>query len=371
MSLTIQDRERLKRILDLSDRLGRLRRRLKDAEHLPTATELREEVRSIAGSVVSIGLPGVLGRLADDRHLSPQEVMVLLILLNRRIEGGGNPLTGREILTLLFPSAYGILSGAALLAAGAPLRVCGAVTAVEPDADDVLESRYRLGDELFRAIERDARPRPDGERRPAPYRGHFEYLAELGRLTTLLFRRANAAFEVDPFGHHAFEETESAAQLDRRAGYLADRVRTRLAATERGESFPLVALARRLHLAEDEQLILVALLVQECLYGNPGIESVDLVRMVARSEEDVLRKRALLEPGGRLRREGLVEVPVSPDDGGGPPEVVLPRWVVSTLLGERERVGSDAAFDPDARLEFHEYLKGLDDSDRFFRDLGE
>jgi hypothetical protein len=370
LSLTIQERERLKRILDLSDRLGRLRRRLRDSEHLPTMTELREEVRSIAGSVVSIGLPGVLGRLADDRHLSPQEVMVLLILLNRRIEGGGNPLTGREVLTLLFPSAYGILSGASLLAAGSPLRACGAVAAVELEADDVLEAHFRLGDELFRAIERDARPRPDGERRPTPYRSHFEHLAEVGRLTTLLFRRSNAAFEVDPFGHHAFEETESVAQLDRRAGSLSERIAARLAATERGERFPLVVLARRLRLAEDEQLILVALLVQECLYGNPGIEAVDLVRMIARTEEEVLRKRALLEPAGSLRREGLVEMPIGPEDAGGPPEFNLSRWAVTTLLGEKERAGTEA-IDPDARLEFHEYLKGLDDSGRFFRDLGE
>ena len=367
MKLTIHDRERLKRILDLSDRLGRLRRRMRDSEHLPTTTELKDEVRSIAGSVVSIGLPGVLGRLADERHLSPQEVMVLLMLLNRRIEGG-SPLNGREVLTLLFPSAFGVLTSAAMLTPESPLRACGAITAVEPESDDPLETRYRLGDDLFRAIQRDASPRPDAERQVPPYRNHFDHLAEIGRLTSLLFRRANAIFEVDPFGHHAFEEPETPETLDRRAAGLAERITARLAATENSAGFPFIELVRRLKLTADEQLVVVALLVQDCLYGNPGIEAVDLVRMISRDEAEVLRKRGLLEAGGRLRREGIIEASPAEGDLDLPEDLTLSDAVVAKLLGDRGREG-DGAIGTDLRLEFHEYLKGLDDSGRFFRDL--
>ncbi len=369
MNLTLHDRERLRRLLDLSDRLGRLRRRLREGSSAPTTGEVSEEVREIAGSIAAIGLPGVLGRLAADHHLSPPEVLVLLLLLNRRIEGGSNPLSGREILTLLFPTAFGVLSGAALLTPDGALRVCGAVVAEDADAEDALEAKFRLGDDLFRAIEQDASPRPERDRKSRPYGSPYEHLADLGRVVGLLHRRANALFEVDPFGHHAFEEAESPAFLQRRAAALLERVRERLARTEGAGEYPLVRLCRRHRLSEDEALVLVALLLQECYYGAPGLEAVELTRMVSRSEEDLLRKRALFEPAGTLRREGLVEVVESPDERDPTPELTLSRAACGALLGGAEGKGADP-IDADLRLEFHEYLKHLSDSDRFFRDLG-
>ena len=115
MTLAVKEREKLRKILDLSDRLGELRLRVReDGTAIPT-TDLGEEVRNIAGSVVTIGLPGALGTLAAEHRFAPQETLILLLLLNRRIEAGESTLTGREVLSTLFPSSYGILSGAALL----------------------------------------------------------------------------------------------------------------------------------------------------------------------------------------------------------------------------------------------------------------
>ena len=368
MALALNDRDRLKRILDLSDRLGTLRRRVKEGAAPLTAKEQTDEIRSIAGTVVSIGLPGVLGRLERDQKLSPQEVMVLLLLLNRRLEPGDGTLSGREILSTLFPSTYGILSGSSILAPGAPLRACAAMDAVQEE-EDSLQSQYSLSDPLFRAVERDVIPGSAGSWTPRSYANHYEYLADLARLTSLLLRRANARFDADPFGNRLFDEPESVSLLDRRCAAFAHRVGERLERTPNRASFPLETLAARLKLDEDEQLILVALLVQECYYGNPGLEAVECVKMVSRTPEQLLRKRRLVSVQGTLRRAGLVELEDPVDEKEITAELSLPRWVSALLLGETES-GVREPIGPDTRIEFHEYLEELEDSERFYRDLG-
>lgn len=367
LTTTTHDRERLKRILDLSDRLGHLRRKVRDGAPELTSKDLNQEIRSIAGTVVSIGLPGTLGRLEQEHRFGPQDVMVLLVLLNRRIEPGDSSLTGREILATLFPSTFGILAGASLLAPDAALRTSGAVEAVEEE-DDLLETRFGLSDSVFRAVEMDVNPRAASARIVRPYRNHFEHLAELARLSSLLLRRSLARFDMDPYGARLFDEQESPAQLDRRVRALSRRIRERLASTPDAERFPLVALTTKLDLAEDEQLVLIALLVQECYYGNPGLEAVEVLKMISGTPEQLLRKRSILSPEGRLLKNGLVEIDNPPDEKDVTADLFLPDWVSNLLLGETKD-GAPGPIGTDTRIEFHQYLKDLTDSDRFFRDL--
>jgi hypothetical protein len=365
--LAQKERERLKRILDLSDRLGSLRKKVRE-----TAMDrkgLTDEVRSIAGSVVTIGLPGSLGKLAQSHRLEPHHVMVLLLLLNRRFESSEGTLTGREILSTLFPSTFGVLSGTALLGTESTLLISGAV---EPfvDTQGVLDTRFRISDVLFEQIEGDATP-AGAIRAPArPYRNHYEHLADLAALTSLLLRRSIAAFDVDPYGHRLFEEAEPAPLIDRKAIGIRARIAERLAGTGEADNFPLVRLARRLRLTDDEQLILIALLVQECYYGSPGLEAVECVKMVSRGPEELLQKRPILSPDAALRRAGLVEIVDSVDEREITGDLMLPRWVSALLLGESDGE-DDTPIGTDTRIEFHEYLKELEDSDRFFKDLGD
>ena len=369
MKLALKDRMKLRKILDLSDRLGSLERKVREGQgRADPGDDLLKEIHSISGSVASIGLPGSLGRLAEEHRLGPQEVLALLLLLNRRLRSGQGSLTGREILSTIFPTAFGILSGVSLLAAGAPLRASGALEIVEPETDDLLEAAFGISEGFFRRVEEDVNPRSGDADDEVPYASHWEHLADLGRLSGVLLRRANAIFDVDVFGSRAFDEAEPVAILDRRTRVLANRIRRRIEATPDAERFPLVKLARGLKLSEDEQLILVALLIQECYYGNPGLEAVDCVKMVCRGPEDLLRKRRLLAEDGRLRREDLIELEDPVDDRELTAELCLPRWLVTLLLGENRAAGQDP-IGPDTRLEFHEYLKGLGDSDQFFRDL--
>jgi hypothetical protein len=367
LALALHDRERLKKILDLSDRLGNLRSRFQDGGTPKGREELVREVRSISGRVATIGLPGALGKAAEKHHLGPHEVCVLLLLLNRRLDPALGPLSGRDILATLFPSAFGILSGVSLLEDGSPLRESGALEIIQPEPEDLLEAGFEISDGLFRAIENDVSPARGRRRLRKPYENHWEHLADLGRLSSLMIRRSNAIFDVDAYGSRAFDDDEPASILHRRAEALAQEVESRLAATPAAEDFPLVRLARRLKLGEDEQLILVALLVQECYYGNPGLEAVDCVKMLCTGPEELLRKRKLLDAGGTLRREGLIELDEPVGEREMTADLALPRWVAAQMLGERDR--DRDPIDPDTRLEFHEYLKGLGDSEQFYRDL--
>lgn len=368
LTLAVKEREKLRKILDLSDRLGELRLRVReDGTSIPT-TDLGEEVRSIAGSVVTIGLPGALGALAAEHRFAPQETLILLLLLNRRIEAGESTLTGREVLSTLFPSSYGILSGAALLRPEAALRSSDAIVICPAGASDLLEASFAVSDELFRSVERDARPQSEVADEGRPYGNHQEHLADLARLSGLLLQRASAVFDIDPYPIRLFESTISPTRVDRQAAAMRSSIAERLKATPDADEFPISGFSRRLRLTEDEELILVALLAQECFSGQGGLDAVDCVKMVSRTPEEVLRKRALLSPEATLRREKLVELR---DLGDGPDlahGVLIASWVVSHLLGEGDEQEA-TPIDPDTRLEFHEYLRDLDDSDRFFNDL--
>jgi len=366
LALGLKERERLKKILDLSDRLGSLRRRVGDDGTPVDRKTLMDEVRSIAGSVVTIGLPGALGRLSTENRFEPRDLMVILMLLNRRFESAEGTLSGREILSTLFPSTYGVLAGASALGPDSALLASGAVEPVV-EGQGVLESRFRLSDTLFEAIETDVTPGGAFSTPARAYATHFEHLADLARLTGHLLRRANAAFDVDPYGNRIYDEAEPAGLIDRRVVAFSRRIEERLALTEAAENFPIIRLAREARLTRDEQLILVALLVQECYYGSPGLEAVECVKMVSKSPEDLLGNRTLLGENGALRRAGLVEI-LDPVDGKEiTGDLTLPRWVSALLLGDDE--GERGPIDADSRIEFHEYLKELDDSDRFFRDL--
>jgi hypothetical protein len=363
----MNDRERLRRILDLSDRLGRLRSRVSTAAGV-ASRDLRDEVRSIAGSVVTIGLPGTLGDIAKRHRLEPHQILIVLMLLSRRLEPGSGSLCGREILSTLFPSAFDMLAGVRLLVPDSALLVSGAVQAVPPGGPDVLDTEFELSDAAFRAVERDVNPPAGGALgEVVPYRNHFEHLAEIGRLTALLLRRSGVLFELDAYGSRAYDEPESVTQIERSARALRARIAERLICTPDAVQFPLCRLAARMRLSDAEQEILVVLLLQESYYGNAGLEAVECVKMVSCDSEQLLRNRRLLGPEGRLRREGLVQLDEAVNEKELTGGLSLPRWVSAYLLGED--IGEERPIGPDTRLDFHEYLKRLDDSEQFFRDL--
>ena len=69
----------------------------------------------------------------------------------------------------------------------------------------------------------------------------------------------------------------------------------------------------------------------------------------------------LMESGLLLLAGGTDRV----DSSRGTAEVYLPNWVTDRILGQDAKQKIDA----DTKLDFHEYLKDLGSSDRFFDDL--
>jgi hypothetical protein len=119
-------------------------------------------------------------------------------------------------------------------------------------------------------------------------------------------------------------------------------------------------------LRADEIVIIVTLICREALSGAPAIETIDLLRMVCSDERDLLRRRRLLGPRAPLVVAGLIEVEESEFVGATSVARIAP-WVSAQILDEPRKQGRPIA--PDDRIEFHDFIVGLDGSDPFFENL--
>jgi hypothetical protein len=127
-----------------------------------------------------------------------------------------------------------------------------------------------------------------------------------------------------------------------------------------------VLLRNEFGLNEDEEIIVLTLLQHELFASRTTFELVELPRLVATSEEDALRKRALVSPDGRLRQSGLIateEEPVGKDVFGA---AWLPAWVPERLIGNLDPKG---VIGSEERATFLKYLDGLRNSEDFYRRL--
>jgi len=111
----------------------------------------------------------------------------------------------------------------------------------------------------------------------------------------------------------------------------------------------------------------VILLFQELIEGNAYVSAVDLLKLLAGSEEDILKKRRFFSKRNSLIKNRLIVLEDTVNGKELTGEVFMPDWVADLMtLG---RTGSEEGIDTDARLDFHKYLEGLDSSEDFFDDL--
>jgi hypothetical protein len=367
----------LKRVLDVADRLGRLCESLNDraeddGRRGPTVrAESKRAVQAVVADLENGQVPGALGRLHRRHHFDDEQLTIILLLLQRRIQEARQTMSGREVLAFLHDSSWERLRGLRHLAPDGALRRSGLVEIDAASAGrEMLDAELRLSERVFRAIERDVTPeiaprkrKDDGK--PRPYRDHREHLLDMARLSRTYQRRARRVFESEEP-----DETISRSavkHLDGEIKKLVARIETRLGATPESAGFPLEVTRKRHRLSEEEVLVLVTLLFQEVYAGTSYIEAIELVKMISRSDLDLMSRRRLLTAEGRLVQSGLVRL--TQEDGehqlGG--EAHLPAEVVQDLLfGER----SDEPIDADTRLDWHEFLEGLEGTDEFFDRLG-
>jgi hypothetical protein len=370
------DQASLERVLDVADRLGRLRQRLCE----PTIgdrragrsvrAESRRVVRAVTTDLENGIVPGTLGRLHRQHHFDDEQVTIVLLLLQRRIHEARRTLTGREILSFLHESSFDRLRGLRHLAPDGLLRRIGVleVDALSAGAD-LLDAEIRLSESVFRAIEHDVTPeiRSAAEQRsaePRVYADHREHLLDMARLSRLYQRRAARVFESEEP-----DETVSRSaveHLEKEITRLRGLIRVRLDMTPGGDRYPLERLRVRHRLDEAELLVLVTLLFQEIYAGASHIETIELVKMISGSDLELMSRRLLLAPDGRLVRSGLVALVEDENETAPGGDAYLPHELVRLLLTGPAPAGP---IDADVRLQWHEYLEGLESTEEFFREL--
>jgi hypothetical protein len=378
------DRVLLKRLLDLADELGNIRRSQRELALAPAdlaalARQARERMLHVGKLLKEFEGSGPLQLLLRRYKLGKDHVLLMLELLKRRLSSDDSTMKGRELLGVLFEGSFSMLEGVRLIAPDSRLLTAGVIVPELQGADgdaELLDLRYRLSDRAFRILLRALRPRrerrQDGQpvdlsRRP--YRNHLEHLTDVRRLSRLFQKRAARLFHVD-YTDELDDESlpESIALLNRQIPRLQEHIKGRLAVTPQAAKFPLVRLEQELGLEVEHVVLLVTLVFQELTQGTPYVDASDLLKLVARSEEDLVRRRKLFGPKSLLVKHNLVELEEVVLDKELSGEVYVPNDVVDRILGPA-RTGEGARIDEATKSEFKRFLSEIDDSEDFFKRL--
>lgn len=315
---------------------------------------------------------GTLTDIADGRRLSIDEAEVLVVLLRRYVDPKSPWLAGREILERIAEDSFAKLKAIALLSADGGLRRSGLVAIQRPAAGqghDPLDVKFRLSDAaaaLFYATPA-SKPARKAPRKAKPYESNREYLLDLRDLAECCRRRALAIFG-PPDSEGMRPSREERRHIERRIRSIARHIEQDLIATAARDSFPFVAFQREFHLTAEESLIVVDLLFAELFEGETSLETIELLQMVSRDEEDILRKRRIFAPDSVLADRGIAVPVESEEDKPSTGRVMLTAWAKDRILGDDP---SGHAIAPDEKIDFHLYLRELDSSARFYRDLAD
>ena len=120
-------------------------------------------------------------------------------------------------------------------------------------------------------------------------------------------------------------------------------------------------------MTDPEINIVVALLHQELMAGGPYVEIIDLIRLVSNSTRDLLRKRQLLTLESPLIASQIIEIEDLRGGKTASGQATLSPWASKRLLDGSLRMDGNIA--SDEKMEFHNYLSHLHDSDDFFDNL--
>lgn len=335
--------------------------------------QTKRKVTQLTRNLTHYRFRGPLGRVLREYRFTAEEFEVLSVLLQRTMRAEAPDMEGRLVLGSIFDTSFGVLSGMHLLHENARLRASGLVTVAEdqPPTDDILETRFRLSEDAidsFRVeVAGDSNRNPLFRRRAGSgYASHRELLGDLRLLHNLYDRRSERVFEDARWSRLQGADGSVGRTLTRQIDLGWKRVQERLAASPSAASFPLVRLMRRHHLDEREVIAVVHLLFREVYEGIAHADTVDLMRLVSASEGDLLRSRKLFGRAGNLVRHELLTLEPQMEGREMTGEAYLNDWVINELLGID---AADDGIGAEDRLNWHLYLRNLEDSTGFFRDM--
>ena len=366
----------LHKLLELCDDLQRLRRRIADPElrrdvraRLRTQTRKKHELlrRDLSG----YRYRGPLGRLLREFKLSSEHFQVLAVLLQRQLRSEEPGCEGRLILAAVFDSSFDVLAGMSLLGELSPLRTSGLVVLEDDEeaADDILDARFCLSaDALATFREEVAGGVPEDLRRKhnEPYANAREFLVDLRVLHNLYRLRSERLFHQDRWDRVHSTSRDPGTSLTRRIDAFWSRIRQKLERTPLAGEFPVVRFMSEFGLSEEETVMVVHLLFKELYEGVAYADAAELIRLVSCSEQDLIRNRRYVLKAGTLVQREILQLEPMIENRELTAEAHLSDWAVNYLFGA---TGQETLIQPDERLDWHLYLKNLEDTGTFFRDL--
>lgn len=378
MTRLTEETKSLKRILDLWDRWESLlheRRNARDDSDLNLALSDDSKIEAIARDIlgeIERGGGKTLVHLRTRHRLGPEEIFIVLLLLKQALSDSNSWLKGRRILHFFHSSSFDLLRATRHLDPSAPLRAYHIieVAAEQVANNDLLDVEFKLADGIFERFRRDVEVSSATNDSLRGYADNLEYLLDLKRLAMLYRRRALHVFRGDDWD----EPQTPPREIELAIREHRERLVRRLTATVGAERLAAAHFGEKHRLSEEEMVIVVTLLFQGLHSGNGLIEAVDLVKLVCRSDRDLVEKRHLLSDKGALVSKGIVVLEESASCPEFPAEMSLAPWAAEAALGDaaecrRPEILSATGIDADAKLDFHEYLKGIEDSTDFFRKL--
>ncbi len=368
----------VERLLNLCDDLQRLSARMRDPE---LGREQRSKLRSLSRRKIAsltrdlraIRHRGPLAQLMRQYRLTPRDFLVLANLLQRHLRAEDPAVQGRVLLSNVFETSFEVLTGLDLLRDGSPLRASGLVVVDDDEEhpDDLLDARFRVSEEALNAFRDEAIGFvPEDLRRSGVncYLSNREFLIDLRILHNLYKERSERVFHPDRWDRLHSTPLSPGRGLTRRIEAMWRRVRTRLDHSEDRARFPAVRFMVEYMLTEPEMVMVVHLLFKELYEGSAYADAVELVRLVSADEAQLIDNRKLIAPHGALRRAEILNVEAMIEGRDLTSEVHLADWVVLAMFGPPANA-SGRTIQPDEKLDWHLYLQGLRESEKFFRDL--
>ena len=377
---TTSEKQFLKRMLDLYDQLGALRRRMREESESNTEVQKlrrdsRRKINEIARDVTNAPAPGPLGTLITRYKFNKHQVIVILALLKRRLTRETAAMKGRELLALISDSSYEVLKAIHLLDPAGPLIASGVVIpdqAAGEDTDDVLDTAYHLSEHAYRIIlstfaSKKALQTGSLRTNETAYRNNLKYLMDWRRLALLYQKRAAKVFNFEYWDELGLGISESAVTLNTQMQRFREKIVGSLGKTADKTQLHLLMFQKEFSIDEEQMVILVTLLFQEFTEGSCYLDVVDLLKLVSRNEEDLVRRRRMFSRKNPLLRHELIVIEETMHDKPLTGEAYLPTWVAEKMLtGEAT---TDRNIDSESKIRFHEFLDGLESSDDFFEGM--
>jgi hypothetical protein len=370
---------RVENLLNLCDDLQRITSRMRDPElgrdqRTRLRTQSRRKVARLARDLRAYRFRGPLAEIMRQYRLTPQHFLVLAHLLHRHLRAEEPAVEGRVLLSAVFETSFAVLTGLDLLRDESPLRASGLVLVDDDEEhpDDLLEARFRISEDAVNGFRDEVVGFvPEDLRRSSADRYHTnrDVLIDLRILHNLYKERSERVFHTDRWDRLHSTPLSPGRGLSRRIDAMWARIRRKLEASETKGTFPAVRFMLDHMLGEAEMVIVVHLLFKELYEGNAYADAAELVRLVSADESELIDNRRFVAPTGSLRRQEVIEVEPMLEGRELTGEVHLADWVVNSLFGPPANL-PERQIAPDEKLEWHLYLRGLRESDRFYRDLG-